>query len=147
MQLTEEDTKMAQRSKPKSKTRKSTSKKGASQLLEDTLSKLNRLTKDAENTLGKVRRAVKDASQTVASGAGDMASHLPVVGHPKKARPKARKAASSSKKSAGSKSTASTKPSAEKKSSASASKKADSAPKASTTNKSAASAAKATTKA
>ena len=138
---------MAQRSKPKSKTRKSASNKGASQLLEDTLSKLNRLTKDAENTLGKVRRAVKDASQNVASGAGDLASHLPVVGHPKKAKPKARKAASSTKKRAGSKSTASAKPSAEKKSTSSATKKADSAPKASTASKSDASTAKAPTKA
>jgi hypothetical protein len=137
MQLTEEDTKMAQRSKPKSKTRKSASNTGASQLFEDTLSKLNRLTKDAENTLGKVRRAVKDASQNVASGAGDLASHLPVVGHPKKA--KARKTASSSKKRAGSKNGASAGPSAEKKSTASASKKSDSAPKARAARKPAAS--------
>jgi|SRR6478672_10213087 len=130
MQLTEEETKLTQRSKPKSKTRKSALNKGASNLLEDTLATLNRLTKDAETTLSKVRRAVKDASQNVASGAGDLASHLPVVGHPKKAKPKARKAAGSSKKRASSKSVPSAKPSAEKKSTASASKKADAAPKA-----------------
>ncbi len=132
---------MAQRSKPKAKntTRKSASNKGESNLLEDTLATLNRLTKDAETTLSKVRRAVKDASQNVASGAGDLASHLPVVGHPKKAKPKARKAASSSKKRASSKSAASAKPSAEKKSTASASKKADTAPKAKAARKPAAS--------
>jgi hypothetical protein len=139
MQFTEEETEMAQKSKAKTTGRKSASNKGASNLLEDTLDRLNRLTKDAETTLGKVRRAVKDASQNVASGAGDLASHLPVVGHPKKAKPKARKAAGSSKKRAGSKSAASARPGAEKKSTASASKKADTAPKARATRKPAAS--------
>ena len=130
---------MAQRSKAKTTGRKSASKKGAANLLEDTLDRLNRLTKDAETTLGKVRRAVKDASQNVASGAGDLASHLPVVGHPKKAKPKARKAASSAKKRAAGKSDGAARPSAEKKSATSARKKVDSAPKARAARKPAAS--------
>jgi type IV secretory pathway VirJ component len=138
MQLTEEETKLTQRSKPKSKTRKSALNKGAANILEDTLATLNRLTKDAETTLSKVRRAVKDASQNVASGAGDLASHLPVVGNPKKGKPKAHKATGNSKKRASSKSVASTGPSGEK-STASASKKSDSAPKARAARKPAAS--------
>ena len=138
-QLTEEETKLTQRSKPKSKTRKSALNKGTANLLEDTLATLNRLTKDAETTLSKVRRAVKDASQNVASGAGDLASHLPVVGNPKKGKPKAHKATGNSKKRASSKSVASTGSSGEKKSTASASKKSDSAPKARAARKPAAS--------
>lgn len=124
---------MAQRSKPKPKstTSKSASNKGAPNLLEDTLERLSSIAKDAETTLSKVRRAVKDAAHNVTDGAGDLASHLPVVGQPKKQKPKARKPASSSKKNASKKSVASAKPSAEKKSSTSASKKADSKKKSS----------------
>jgi hypothetical protein len=114
---------LAQRSKPKakSKTRKSASNKGEITLLQDTLTKLNSLTKDAETTLRKVRRTVKEVAGNVADGAGDLASRLPVVGHEEK--PKARKSASGAKKRAPKKSVASARASTAKKSSTSTGKK------------------------
>jgi hypothetical protein len=114
---------LAQRSKPKakSKTRKSASNKGEITLLQDTLTKLNNLTKDAETTLMKVMRTVKEVAGNVADGAGDLASRLPVVGHEEK--PKARKSASGAKKRAPKKSVASARASTAKKSSTSTGKK------------------------
>jgi hypothetical protein len=138
---------MAQTSKSKTKSRKSRSKKGAAGLLEDTLTKLNSLTKEAETTLNKVRRAVKDVSKNVASGAGDLAAQLPVVGHPKKSKARTRKPSTGSKKRAGGKSTASSRPSAEKKSSAGTGKSSASESKGTTAGRSAASRAKADSKA